>query len=458
MLIEELRAALGAKGVLSGADAAPYGEDWTGKYKTHPLAVARPANTAEVSETVKIAARHGVAVVPLSGRTGLVGGGAAEGALVLSLERMNRVREIRPAARLAVVEAGVILSALHAATEPHGLTFPMTFGAKDSAMLGGLMSTNAGGSNVLRYGNTRALVLGIEVVLPDGRVLDAMSELHKDNSGYDLKDLFIGAEGTLGIITAAVVKLVELPAHRGTAFVGLERLDAALDLLNRLRSATGGAVEAFEYMPEGYMALYRKLFPQAQPPLADLHPVHILVEVGAATEDVPEKMTEVLAEMLEDGTLTDAAIAQNAAQRTALWRVRESAAELAFHRRPFVDSDISVPLDKVAAFLEAYDARLPAIDPGAETLVVSHLGDGNIHHTIWPANEDPAVHDALRALVEEITGELRGSFSAEHGIGHSKQNTMTRRKDPVAVSVMRAVKAALDPENRMNPGKVLPKD
>ncbi len=454
-------------GVLTGADALPYGADWTGKFATTPLAVARPRNTAEVSAIVKLAAAHKVAIVPLSGRSGLVGGGAAEGALVLSLDRMNAIREIRTTARLAVVEAGVIMSNLHKAAHAQDLSFPMTFGAKDSAMIGGMLSTNAGGSNVLRYGNTRALVMGVEVVMPDGEILDVMSELHKDNSGYDLKDLFIGAEGTLGIITAAVVKLVARPKAFATAFVALPDLSDALTLLNAVQARTGNAVEAFEFMTAGYIDLYRKLFPDAQMPFADTHPVQILIEVGATSETdaladedgslpIVNTLQDVMAEMLEDDRLADAVVAQTDEQRIALWKIRESAAELAFHRRPFVDSDISVPLDQVVEFITRFNARIKDLDAGAEDLIVSHLGDGNIHHTLWPSRDDPQLMDDIRTLVEDIVADLRGSFSAEHGIGLNKRNTMARRKDPTALNVMRKIKTALDPENIMNPGKVLP--
>ncbi|MEP3298979.1 MAG: FAD-binding oxidoreductase, partial [Pseudoruegeria sp.] len=363
--ITELSEILDHNGLLTGKDAVPYGQEWTGKYTCQPLAVARPRNREDVAAIVKLANVHGVSIVPLSGRTGLVGGGAAEGALILSLERMNQIREIRPAARIAVVEPGVILSALHTAAKDHQLTFPMTFGAKDSAMIGGLLSTNAGGSNVLRYGNTRALVLGLEAVLPNGDILDLMNELHKDNSGYDLKDLLIGAEGTLGIITAAVVKLVPQPKAYATAFLGLNDLSDALDLLNTLQSRTSNAVEAYEFMTPYYMALHAKLFPEDRLPFPEQYPVQILVEVGASSDKdatpladgslpIVSILEDVLADLLEQGRLSDAMVAQNDGQRASLWAIREHAAELAFHKGPVVDSDISVPVDQVATFMALY--------------------------------------------------------------------------------------------------------
>ena len=254
-LLDRLTTLLGPAHVLTGQDCAPYTAEWIGKYHWQPLAVLRPADRDQVSAILRIASETGTPVVPVGGRTGLVGGTEAEGRLMLSLERMNRIREIRPQARIAVVEPGVILSRLHDAAADHGLYFPLWFGARGSAMIGGVLSTNAGGSNVLRYGSTRALCLGLEVVLADGRVLDLMSELHKDNSGYDLRDLFIGAEGTLGVITAAVMKLVPAPRAHATAMLAMPSLDAALVLLNRLQTQTGGLVEAFEFMPRSYQEL-----------------------------------------------------------------------------------------------------------------------------------------------------------------------------------------------------------
>jgi FAD/FMN-containing dehydrogenase len=466
-LIAELTALLGASHVLTGADCAGHVGDWTGKYTADPLAVVRPANTADVSAVLRLAAKHGVAVVPISGRTGLVGGAMTRGGLMISTERMNRIREIRPDARIAVVEAGVILDRLHAAADAEGLYFPLWFGARGSAMIGGVLSTNAGGSNVLRYGSTRALCLGLEVVLADGRVLNLMSELHKDNSGYDLRNLFIGAEGTLGIITAAVMKLVPRPKAYATATLAARSLPDALVLLNRLREATGGAVEAFEYMPETYMRRLAEARPDIRQPFTPRQAVNILVEVGATAPrdatpgpdgEVPVTLLlqEVLAEMMAAGMVLDAEIAQSEAQRRVMWERRELAAEITFARKPSIDTDVALPLDKVDIFLKRMAARLPDLDPGAEDICVAHLGDGNVHYTVFPSRDDPALSDQVVEAVEDEVQALRGSFSAEHGVGLSKRPSMARRKDPVALDVMRSLKAALDPENRMNPGKIIP--
>jgi FAD/FMN-containing dehydrogenase len=466
-LTDELTDLLGPAHVLTGADMAGHVTDWTGNYTASPVAVIRPGSTAEVSAALQIAARHGVAVVPISGRTGLVGGAMTTGGLMISLERMNRIRALRPEARVAVVEAGVILSRLHEVAEAEGLFFPLWFGARGSAMIGGVLSTNAGGSNVLRYGSTRALCLGLEVVLADGRVLDLMTELHKDNSGYDLRDLFIGAEGTLGIITAAVMKLVPQPRAHATATLALRSLPDALVLLNRLQQETGGAVEAFEYMPDSYMQRLAEVRPDIRQPFAPRQAVNILVELGAtAPRDVtpgPDGavpiaalLEDVLAQMMAEGMVLEAEIAQTGQQRAAMWERRELAAEITFARKPAIDTDVAVPLDKVEVFLTRMAQRLPALDPGAEALCVAHLGDGNVHYTAFPTRDDPVLYDAVVSAVEDVVQELRGSFSAEHGVGLSKRASMARRKDPVALSVMRSLKAALDPENRMNPGKIIP--
>lgn len=467
-LHDDLVALLGQAHVLTGADLARYRSEWSGHFRPDPAIVARPGTTEEVAAVMKIAARHGVPVVPVAGLTGLVGGAMTRGGLMVSVERLNRIREVRAGTRLAVVEAGVVLARLHEAAEAQGLYFPLWFGARGSAMIGGVLSTNAGGSNVLRYGSTRALCLGLEVVLADGRVLNLMSELHKDNSGYDLKDLFIGAEGTLGIITAAVMKLVPAPRAHATATLAARSLPDALDLLNRLRAATGGMVEAFEFMPASYMRRLAEARPDVALPFGGTrHEVNILVELAATaprdcdpgpdgTVPLTALLEEVLAAEIETGAVLDAEVAQTGAQRLAMWQRRELAAEITLDRQPTIDTDIALPLDRLAAFFDRIGARLPALDAGAETLSVAHLGDGNIHFTVFPSRDDPALYDAVVAAVEDEVLALGGSFSAEHGVGLSKLATMKRRKDPVALAVMRQIKAALDPEGRMNPGKVIP--
>lgn len=466
-LLTDLTELLGPAHVLRGPDRAPYMSDWTGHYTADPLAVVRPADTAQVAAILRLAQTHRVPVVPVSGRTGLVGGAMTEGGLMLSVERLNRIREIRPESRIAVVEAGVILSTLHDAAEAQGLYFPLWFGARGSAMIGGVLSTNAGGSNVLRYGSTRALCLGLEVVLADGRVLNLMSALHKDNSGYDLRDLFIGAEGTLGVITAAVMKLVPRPRAYATATLAARSLPDALVLLNRLQAVTGGAVEAFEFMSDTYLRRLTEARPDVGEPFTPRHAVTILVEVGAITPrdadpgpdgslPIATLLEDTLATMMDEGMVLDAQVAQSEAQRRAMWHRRELAAEVTFARSPAIDTDVALPLDAVAPFLTAIHNRLPALDAAAETLSVAHLGDGNVHFTIFPSRDDAALADTLLQAVEDEVQRLGGTFSAEHGVGLSKKPSMARHKDPVALAVMAQIKQALDPLNLMNPGKILP--
>ncbi len=466
-LIAALAGIVGDRHVLTGSDCAAHARDWTGAYVAAPLAVVRPADTAQVAAVMALAARTGTPVVPMAGNTGLMGGAHAPGRLIVSVERMTAIREIRADARIAVAEAGVILSQLRAAADAEGLVFPLTFGAQGSCRIGGVLGTNAGGSNVVRYGNTRALCLGIEVVLPSGEVLDLMSELLKDNSGYDLRDLFIGAEGTLGIVTAAVLKLSPKPLAYATAMVALPTLDDALRLLNVLQQATAGAVEAFEWMPASYIDAHLAHDPAARAPFDARHEVNVMVEVGAtaardATPDadgavpVARLLEDILGEMIEAGTVLDAVVARTEGQRREMWARRELAGELTLGRKPAMLTDIAVPLDRMSAFMDRANAAIHAVDPQADTLPVAHLGDGNVHLTVYPSRDDPALSDAIMERLEDVVLEMRGSFSAEHGIGLGKRRSMARRKDPVALDVMRRIKAALDPQGIMNPGKVLP--
>lgn len=466
-ILESLRAIVGAANLVTGADCHRWSHDWTGSYHSTPLAVVRPATTAEVSAVMQLAHATDTPVVPVSGNTGLAGGASANGALMLSLDRMNRVREVRPDSRIAIVDAGVILDTLNAAAQEHDLIFPMTFGARGSAMIGGILSTNAGGSNVLRYGNTRDLCMGIEVVLADGRIMDLMSELHKDNSGLNLRHLMIGAEGTLGIITAAVMKLAPQPRAYATAMLAVPRLSDALGLLNRLQELTGGAVSAFEYMPRSYIDMHQSVIAGGKAPFDAAHEVNILAEIGAtaprdavplADGSIPivSLLQDSLAPMLRNGTLLDAVIAQSDAQRAGMWARREDAAEVTMSRKPAITNDVCVALDKIDGFLTTAHARIKAVDPQADDTCVCHLGDGNVHYVVFPSGTDPTLSDRLMEAVEDVVQELGGSFSAEHGIGLSKLPSMRRRKDPVALDTMRAIKSALDPKGILNPGKVIP--
>ena len=452
-MIDAIRAIVGPSHVLEGADCAGYSRDWTGVYPSEPLCVVRPANTAEVAAVVRAVADAGGAIVPVGGNTGLVGGTQARGEVMLSLERMSRIRTIKPDARIAVVEAGVVLQSLHDAADAHDLIFPLTFGAKGSARIGGCLSTNAGGSNVVRYGSTRGLCLGLEVVLASGEVLDMMTELHKDNSGYDLRDLFIGAEGTLGIITAAVVKLFPKPVGYATALLSAPDLGAALKILRAVQAASGGAVEAFEYMPRNFMQRLAQHRPDLTVPL-QTGDCTIMVELGGPDMDAP--LAETLASLMEEGLVLDATLAASGAQRTTIWAIREASAEIKFTQLPIVDTDVCVPLEKVALFESEVQARLAELDAEATDITVAHLGDGNFHYAVYPTRDDPAHLDAVRAMIDDVTVSLGGSISAEHGVGRSQLATLARHKSPIALAVMRQIKGALDPGNIMNPGKVVP--
>ena len=466
-LIDDFAEVIGAENVATGAAADRWASDWTGKYGGRPGAVLRPATTEQVAALLRRANTAGHSITPVSGNTGLVGGAQAAGGLMLSLDRMNAIRAINPAARTAIVEAGVILSSLHDAADAHDLSFPMSFGARGSAMIGGILSTNAGGSNVLRHGNARALCLGIEAVLADGRVLNLMSELHKDNSGLDLRDLLIGAEGQLGVITAAVLKLAPKPRAHATAMIAVPRLGDALALLNRLQDATGGAVEAFELMPRNYIQTHLDRIDGARPPFDAMHDVNILVEIATTaprdatpaedgTLPVVALLQDELERMLEADQLRDAVIARSEAQRSEMWARREAAAELTFWRRRLVDTDVALPLDRVAEFIDRANARMAELDPESDPFYVAHLGDGNVHYTVYVGSDDIQHRDRVTEAIEDIVADLGGSFSAEHGIGQSKLATLRRRKDPVALDVMRQIKAALDPKGILNPGKTLP--
>ena len=474
-LVERLIQCVGAKHVLTRpADCERYNHDATGEFVGKSLAVVRPASTAEVREVVCTAFDTRTPIIPIGGNTGLSGGafaGADGNAVLISLERLNRIRKICPESRTAVVEAGAILDDIHRASESADLAFPLMFGARGSCTIGGNLSTNAGGSNVLRYGNVRSLCLGLEVVTPLGEVCDLMTSLHKDNTGYSLKDMYIGAEGTLGIITAAVLKLVPAPRAHATAMLGCNSISAALPLLNRLQDETGGTVEAFEYMPETFIKNFKLRFPDRRIPLRGSHPMWILVEIattrsadaepdGDGATPIGRLLESALVENLESGVVEDAFIAMNEQQRKDLWAIREAAFEVSVMRHPVLHNDIALPLNAIEDFISRMEVNVPRVAPGAETVCVGHLGDGNLHYNLWldkcERPDDRALWDRLMETVEDAVADLGGSISAEHGIGVLKLNSMARRKSPVALRTMRLVKDALDPAGIMNPGKVLP--
>tara|TARA_B100000767_G_scaffold63542_1_gene59638 strand:- start:4037 stop:5446 length:1410 start_codon:yes stop_codon:yes gene_type:complete len=466
-VLNQIRADIGAKYVVTGQGAKAWTRDWTNSYHWQPLAVVRPANTAQVQDVARACFAAGVAMVPVGGNTGLTGATKAQDAVMISLDRMNTIREIKPNAQVAIVESGAILDSIHQAVDAHDLVFPLFFGARGSAMIGGNLSTNAGGSNVLRYGNTRDLCLGVEVVLADGQVMNLMSELRKDNTGLNLKHMFIGAEGTLGIITAAVLRLYRKPLAYVTAMVGLKVLEDSLPLLNRLQNETGSGVEAFEFMPRRYIERHLEKIQGAIEPFDSAHEVNILIEVATTrasdlehdatgTPKLQAILETALMDMIGAGSAQDAVIAQNEAQRRVMWERRECAAEITVGIPGSIDTDVAVPLDDVPTFLRQVSARVQKIDPAGQEFYISHLGDGNLHYTFYPSDTSGVFKEPITEAIEDVVLALNGSFSAEHGIGLSKRNSMARRKDPVALAMMHEIKSAFDPENLMNPGKVYP--
>lgn len=453
-------------------DQSSYTRDWTGVYSGKAIAVVRPVSTAEVSELVKVCAANNVAIIAQGGNTGLAGGGVPSATqerpvVIISLERMKSVRGLNVKSRTATIEAGMILAGLQQHVLEFGLTFPLTFGAKGSCTLGGNLATNAGGSNVVRYGNTRDLVLGIEAVMPDGSILNALSGLHKNNTGYDLRHLLIGSEGTLGIITAAVVKLVPIPLACATAFVATPDIETALKLLHALQDQTGGMVEAFEYMPGDLVELICKHNRGMRAPLDNAASTGIMIEI-ASTQAVDAdigidgitpltaRLESILSEYIDQELVLDAMIASSEQQRLDLWRMREAVLESLLAEGPVRLLDIALPLDKVGDFLARMNKQVR--DANLRPFTVSHLGDGNIHYALAPlAGEEPdnQTLDSVERVAYDLVAEYAGSFSAEHGIGESKRGLLAERKDPTALMIMRQIKAAVDPNNIMNPNRLL---
>ncbi|GGE12387.1 D-2-hydroxyacid dehydrogenase [Polymorphobacter glacialis] len=442
---------------------APRLVDWRGKFHGASPLLLLPRDTATTAAIVRAAAEHGVPLVPQGGNTGLVGGGippADASAVLVSMARMDRIRAIDPAGLVLTAEAGVILENVHNAAREVDCEFPLSLGAKGSATIGGLVSTNAGGVQVLRHGTMRALVAGIEAVLPDGQVLHQLTGLAKDNSGYDIKQLLIGGEGTLGIVTAAALRLVPAPAFRAIGWAGVPGPQAALALLARLRRASGGQVESFELIPDIGLQLVLRHLPGHRAPLGGRHPWHVLVELAG-----PASLDALLADCLADaaaaGDVVDAVVAASVAQAAALWRIREELPEAERREGPAVHHDIAVPVAAMPGFTLAATARVETEFPGARVIAFGHLGDGNLHFNVRAreGETDPRwIGDraaAISALVHDLVTAAGGSISAEHGIGVLKRAELARLGDPAKLSAIRAIKAALDPQGLMNPGKMI---
>jgi len=461
--ITRLVAAAGANGASQDPDViAPHLEEWRSKYKGHSPLLLLPATTAEVSSILQICNETSTAVVPQGGNTGLVGGQIPfEGEVLLSFTRMNRIRSLDAAAHTLTVEAGVILANAQRAADEAGLLFPLSLAAEGSATIGGNLSTNAGGVNVLRYGMARDLVLGLEVVLADGRVLDLLRALRKDNTGYDLKQLFIGAEGTLGLITAAVVKLFPKPAQRVTAFAAVPSPADSVKLLGDMQTRCGGQVCAFELVPRIGIDLVTAHIPGTRDPLPARSPWYVLIEATSAAQfDLNPIFERALAAAAQSGLVTDAAVAASEAQRAAFWALRENMSEAQKREGSSIKHDVSVPVSAIPAFLERATAAVLAAVPGARPVSFGHIGDGNIHFNFSaPKDQDAAAFaarwDEVQRIVHDIVHEFSGSISAEHGIGMQKRDQLPRYKSAVEMDMMRTLKRTLDPKNILNPGKVV---
>ncbi|MGY2051314.1 FAD-binding oxidoreductase [Methylobacterium sp. JK268] len=461
-LLDALTGRLGAAHVLTAPEAmAPHLGETRGLYRGTALAVVRPADTEEVAFAVRACAEARVPVVAHGGNTGLVGGGVPDGGVVIALARLDRVRALDPEDATITVEAGCILADVQAAAERAGMLFPLSLASEGSCRIGGNLSTNAGGTAVLAYGNARDLVLGLEVVLADGRVWNGLTALRKDNSGYDLKHLFVGSEGTLGIITAAVLKLHPRPASVATAFVGLASARAALPLFTRLRARAGHRLTAFEMMPRFGLEIVLRHAPGAVRPLAGDHPAYALVEIASEGADAEAVLEDLLAAALEEGMAEDATLARSVAQARALWQLRESLSEVQRREGASIKHDVSVPLSRVPDFLERAGAACEAELPGVRVCAFGHLGDGNIHFNLsQPVGMEAAAFLALwprfNRVVHDIVHAMGGSIAAEHGVGRLKRDELLRYKDPVSLDLMRRLKSALDPDGILNPGKVVP--
>lgn len=462
-----LRAAVDPLGWIDDPERmGPYLQEWRGRYQGGALAVVRPNSTEQVAAVVRAAREARIQIVPQGGNTGLVGGSMSypgERAIVLSLQRLNRIRDIDPLDYTATVEAGCILAAVQQAAEDADRLFPLSLGAEGSCTIGGVLSTNAGGIMTIRYGNMRELVLGIEAVLPDGRIWNGLRRLRKDNTGYDLKHLFIGGEGTLGVVTASVLKLFPRPRQIETVFIAVPDPAAAIALLARLRAATGDALSGFELIPRRGLDFALRHIAGTTDPLAEPHPWYVLAEATAGTEGrtLREAIEAALGAAMDAGLVLDATPAESETRRKALWFVREAIVEAQRFEGGSIKHDVSVPVSRIPDFLAQAVAAVERALPGIRPVPFGHVGDGNIHFNLTqPEGADAAAFlarwEEFNRIVHDVVLGFGGSVSAEHGIGRFKRDEMARVKSPVELDLMRRVKRALDPEDLMNPGALLP--
>jgi D-lactate dehydrogenase (cytochrome) len=464
-LIERLRKLLGSTGVISEqADMSPYLSDERDLYQGIAACVALPRTTEEVAQVVRICRAEGYAVVPQGGNTGYCGGASPDGErqVLVNLSRLNKIREIDPIGFTATVEAGVILENLHTAVAELGLFFPLSMGSEGSCQIGGNLATNAGGLAVLRYGTAGELALGLEVVLPSGEILDCLTPLRKDNTGYDLKSLFLGAEGTLGIITAAVLKLFPAPTEHQTAWLALPDTESVCKLFSLARRLSGDTVTSFEYISQDSMHLVTEQLDGIQCPFKKEHPHQVLMELSGplVVESLRPTVESILLQAMEQGLVTDGVLADSDRQRRQLWRIRESIPEAEKLAGRSVKHDISVAIARIPEYLAEAPGRLAGI--GAyRASIYGHIGDGNLHYNVLavPGSDPQAFrreHAAsASAALHQLAAEMGGSFSAEHGIGKLKKEDLLHFKDETALQLMRTLKKALDPDGMMNPGKML---
>jgi FAD/FMN-containing dehydrogenase len=465
-LIERLQAIVGPAHVLTApADTAAYLTDWRKRYTGRAQAVVRPATTQQVADVVKACAQARAPIVPQGGNTGLVGGATPDAsghAVVLTLARMKRVRETDPVNNTITVEAGLALQQVQEAAAAADRLFPLSLAAEGTATIGGNLSTNAGGTQVLRYGNARELTLGLEVVLPSGEIWDGLRGLRKDNTGYDLRDLFIGAEGTLGIITAACLKTFPRPRGEATALLAVQSIDDALVLLGIAQSSAGSALTGFELFSDFCLQLVERHFPPHRSPFGSRHPYYVLIQISDHQDDAHAAalIQHIGEEAVERSVAVDAAIAQSGAQARGLWTLRELISEAQASEGKNIKHDISVPISAIARFVAETDALLARHVPGIRMVTFGHLGDGNLHYNVSPpaglAETDFLARqpDIYRWVHDQVTA-YRGSISAEHGIGQLKRDENRHYKSPVEIALMHTVKQALDPLGIMNPGKVV---
>jgi len=468
-LLDQLHAAVAPQGLITDArDMEPYVVDWRGYYRGATPAIVRPGSTAEVAAVVKICAESGTGIVPQGGNTGMSGGAtpsAAGDQIVLHLGRMDRILGLDALNNTITVQAGCILANIQSAALEADRLFPLSLGAEGSCQIGGNLSTNAGGVNVLRYGNARDLALGLEAVLADGRVWNGLKGLRKDNTGYDLKQLFIGSEGTLGVITGAVLKLFPRPRAQVTALFALSDPASAVELLARLRAVCGERIAAFELISRPCVDLLLKHIPDTRDPLPEAYPWYVLTELTDTTDTVSLRndFERAVSAAAEANLVRDAVIAESTAQSRALWRMRESIPEASKAEGLLYRHDVSVPASRIPDFIVAAGAALERAYPGVRVICFGHLGDGNLHYNCFVpgrSRADPAAHEAtdVNQVVHDIVRDFEGSFSAEHGIGQAKRSALAQHKTALELELMRMIKRTLDPRNILNPGKVLPDD